>query len=108
MVEEWLDKRALELLKTPVSVDDDVSEIPNQDNYKNTSNYERKNYNPAKLDVFLPNSTDMEQIEYFPPDLSKEQSKCAQSTNVKFIEPTPRFDIFEHLSFKVIPLTGKK
>ena len=68
MVEKWLDGKALELLRQSAKPDDDVSEIP-QNIKKQEEKDEHKNYDPVKLDVVLPVTNEIEQIEYIPRNL---------------------------------------
>lgn len=100
MVEQWLDRSVLELLK---SSSEPIIEKPEERPPQGTS--ERVYYNPIKLDVQLPCSTDIEQINYIPPKIGHQsQTNPSSSILPDFIYPSNKFDIFEHFSYEVIPM----
>ena len=107
MVEKWLDNKALELLKQAGKMDDDVSEIPKLISQKKDEDdeeiLENKNYDPVKLDVVLPITNEIEQIEYITPKIGDESKNISKSANPQFKEFKPHFDVFELISPVCIP-----
>ena len=69
---------------------------------------EHKNYDPVKLDVVLPVTNEIEQIEYIPPKLGDESKGISKSINPQFKEFKPHFDVFELVSPICIPSVPDK
>ena len=109
MVEKWLDDKVLQLLQQPANPDDDVSEIPhNKAMLESEIPTENKVYDPVKLDVVLPSTNEIEQIEYIPPEIGAESSISASSIGPCFKEMKPYFKPFELIKPMCIPAIPDK
>ena len=109
MVEKWLDQKVLGLMKQAAKPDDDVSEVPPRDiQIIPQSQPSVKEYNSVKLDVVLPISNEIEQIEYVPPDIPNESKASNQNVKPQFKEMKPSFNIFELVTPICIPAVPNK
>lgn len=103
MAEKWLDQRALKSLKdiqnhTVMAIsdlDDDVEiAVPKP----------TRKADARKLTVSLPETSDIETIEYVAPELKFEETETKTSSIPDFITSEPRFDVFEHFQYEWIAI----
>lgn len=104
MAEEWLDQRALKALGvaddnhkviTVSDIDDDIDiPVPEKTIF----------YDPDKLNVVLPGTTEVHRIEYVPPKINLESTNTGTNSVPDFITPDPRFDVFEHFQYEWVAI----
>ena len=102
MVEKWLDNKVLELLKQTEKQNDVTIDI-SQNSPKEELN-QPKEFNSVKLEIVLPTTNEIEQIEYVPPQIGEESKDVSKTVNPQFKEIKPSFKLFELITPTCIPL----
>ena len=97
-MEKWLDESALKLLNKSDDIEDEELEI--KEALDPSISYP-KLYDSSKLQIQLPYSETIEQLEFIPPKLNSDV-KVSHNTIPQFQIPNPAFDVFEHFHIKWI------
>lgn len=105
MAEEWLDPRALKAIKEAANrTANAIANLEDDTDLDVPVPKPSRSLDPRKLTVALPETSDIQTIEYVAPELKLEATATKTNSVPDFITPEPRFDVFEHFQYEWIAI----